>query len=133
MCLESYDKEIDNVLYKTYEKRLASFKNWNGKVKPEMLARSGFYYSFLGDICKCFYCGIEIYKWANDDCPIEQHYYFKKNCDLNLCLYLNKPLKCEPIVIKCERPIVIKTESVYNIMFYVLIILFISLICNLII
>ena len=99
MCLESFEKEIDNLLFRSYEKRLSSFKQWKGKVKPELLARSGFYYISIQDVCRCFYCGIEIFDWVYDDCPIDEHYRLSKNCDLIECLCLNK--KCEEPIIKC--------------------------------
>jgi hypothetical protein len=86
MCLESYEKEIDNIYYKSYQHRLCSFKNWKGKVKPSLLASSGFYYLSQDDICRCFYCGVEIYKWMYNDCPITEHYKYNKNCDLIECL-----------------------------------------------
>lgn len=86
MCLETYDKEIDNISYRTFERRLGSFKKWNGKVKPEILAQCGFYYLFCEDICKCFYCGVEIFRWNYNDCPIEEHYKYNKYCDLIECL-----------------------------------------------
>lgn len=63
MCLESFDKDIDDVTYKTYENRLSTFKNWNGKLEPEVLAGAGFYYISYSDVCKCYYCGTEIYEW----------------------------------------------------------------------
>lgn len=86
MCLESFEKEIDNISYRTYQRRLESFQNWNGKVKPSLLASCGFYYTSKDDICKCFYCGVEIFKWNYDDCPITEHCKFNKYCDLIECL-----------------------------------------------
>lgn len=82
MCLESFEKEIDNISFRTYHTRLWSFKNWNGKVKPELLASCGFYYLLKDDICKCFYCGVEIFKWKYFDCPIIEHIKYNNNCNL---------------------------------------------------
>lgn len=96
MCLEtkSYTKLIDNFQYKSYAERLASFdKKWNGKLKPELLAAAGFYFLSFSDVCKCFYCGVEIFDWEYNDCPIEEHFTFQKNCDLIQCLYNTKDKK----------------------------------------
>ena len=86
MCLESYDKEIDSYIFRTCKTRLSSFKKWNGKLNAEDLAIVGFYYTSYLDICKCYYCGVEIFEWKSDDCPINEHYRLFKNCDLIKCL-----------------------------------------------
>ena len=87
MCGESIEKEIDSVMFRSYDKRLASFTHkWRGRLNPEKLARHGFYYLSVDDLCKCFYCGVEIFRWEYDDCPIEEHYRLCKDCDLNDCL-----------------------------------------------
>jgi hypothetical protein len=98
MCLESFDKEIDNCLFKTYQRRLSSFKTWNGKITPDLLASSGFYYTTIEDVCKCFYCGVEIYDWQSDDCPINEHYRLKY-CDFVQCLWYAKYKKYEQIIV----------------------------------
>lgn len=82
MCLESFDKLTDNIEYKSYKQRLLSFKNWNGKLKPEILASSGFYFLNREDICMCYYCGAKIFDWQYDDCPVEEHFKYFKKCDL---------------------------------------------------
>ncbi|XP_030750613.1 death-associated inhibitor of apoptosis 1-like [Sitophilus oryzae] len=76
MCLESFDKDIDNVAYKTYDTMLSTFNKWKGRLKPEILAGAGFYSILFSDVCKCYYCGVEIYDWLYDDCPVEEHYKF---------------------------------------------------------
>lgn len=122
MCLETFDKEIDNVLFKSYEKRISSFKQWNGKLKPEVLARSGFYYLSTKDVCKCFYCGAEIYNWTNDDCPIEEHYRLSKNCDLIECLRFSEKKKCEnTITVMTDMTVVI---------FFILLNIIVSIMCH---
>lgn len=90
MCLETYDKELDNISYRTYRQRLNSFANWKGKLTPEELAKAGFYFTSISDICKCYYCGLEIFQWTEDDCPIIEHYkYNYKKCDLAECLWFS--------------------------------------------
>lgn len=86
MCLESFEKDVDNSSYKTFEKRLSSFKSWKGKIDADTLAGSGFYFTTIQDACKCFYCGVEIFMWDTDDCPIYEHYKWSKNCDLVKCI-----------------------------------------------
>jgi hypothetical protein len=92
MCLETEEKEIDNICYSTYERRLWSFQKWKGKLQPEQLAACGFYYLLKDDICKCFYCGVEIFQWEYNDCPIFEHCKYNKNCNLVECLNKYKDL-----------------------------------------
>lgn len=87
MCIESDDCFS---LYSSYEKRLHSFKGWKGKVSPDLLARSGFYYTLEADICKCICCGLLIFDWCHDDCPIDEHSKFMKNCYLAESLWMFK-------------------------------------------
>lgn len=103
MCLESFEKEVDNSFFKTYQRRLSSFKTWNGKVSSELLASSGFYYTMIEDVCKCFYCGVEIFNWQSDDCPISEHYRLK-NCDFAQCLWYAKYKKCEQTIVVNNSP-----------------------------
>jgi hypothetical protein len=95
MCLETEEQGIDNSSYCTYERRLWSFKKWKGKVLPELLATCGFYYLSKSDICKCYYCGVEIFQWEYNDCPIVEHYKYNKNCNLVECLIKYKNLISE--------------------------------------
>lgn len=66
--------------HRSFEERLITFKNWKGVVSPKALAAAGLFYVQSKDICKCPYCHVEIYKWKEGDCPIEDHYKFSKNC-----------------------------------------------------
>lgn len=100
MCLESFDRDIDDAAYKTYEKRISTFKKWKGRLKPEILARAGFYSISHSDVCKCYYCGVEIYDWYYDDCPIEEHYKFAPTCNLNECLWLTKNKNDQNIIFR---------------------------------
>lgn len=132
MCLESFEKEIDNTLFRTYEKRLSSFKRWKGKLNPEVLASAGFYYLSVQDACKCFYCGAEIFEWAYDDYPIEEHYKLWKNCDLIECLRLSENKKFENKKYenkKYEKPLQVKADMSV-VVFFILINIFVSIICQ---
>jgi hypothetical protein len=102
MCLETFEPEIDNISYRTYQRRLESFNNWNGNVKPSLLASSGFYYTSKDDTCKCFYCGVEIFRWKYDDCPITEHYNYYKHCDLLECLNKSLIMKKSNQLEDCE-------------------------------
>lgn len=113
MCLESFDEEID-CLFKKYQTRLSSFKKWIGKPSPDMLASSGFYYTSIEDVCKCFYCGVEIFQWTSYDCPIIEHYRLSKNCEFAECLWYskyktNESVSCNtsPIIFKIDPIIVV--------------------------
>ncbi|CAH2019758.1 unnamed protein product [Acanthoscelides obtectus] len=80
MCAEEYS--IDFSEYNSYDKRISTFeKGWTGVINPAVLAAAGFFYVGSEDICQAFCCGIIIYKWKDDDCPIKDHLKFSKNCD----------------------------------------------------
>lgn len=110
MCLESYDDDDSGGgVMKNYEERLLSFLNWPSlkvthcAVNVKELAKAGFYYTGVKDICKCAYCNIEIYKWQPNDQPIVEHYKFARNCTFANILYhqhLNKRFSGKIISIK---------------------------------
>lgn len=56
-------------------KRIRSFKGWPIRMAqtPRDLAAAGLLYTGIGDRCKCFWCGGELYDWNPRDKPWEEH------------------------------------------------------------
>ena len=44
-----------------------------------ILAKAGFY-SGMGDIVICYFCGIRVYKWLTSDIPLSEHMKIKSSC-----------------------------------------------------
>ena len=59
----------------TLEARMNSFKYWPKQMTPtkDKLATSGFFYLGLGDIVKCFQCGVSLCDWEKECDPDEKH------------------------------------------------------------
>lgn len=83
----------DYFTYKNFEQRLLSFKNWKGKLSPLQLAKAGFYYTQVSDICQCPYCKIQAYNWEVNDSPLEEHLIYCKNCPYAQCVSESLKLK----------------------------------------
>lgn len=69
--------------YSDYETRLRSFDSWPLKCvaqKPEMMARSGFFYIGSADRARCFHCGVTLRDWDTDDYPPCAHKQWSENC-----------------------------------------------------
>lgn len=66
--------------YEDLETRIKSFSNWTGKLDPVELAHAGFYYTGTQDICACFHCGVNIFKWEIGDSAIDEHVEYSPNC-----------------------------------------------------
>ncbi|XP_070189534.1 inhibitor of apoptosis protein-like [Littorina saxatilis] len=63
--------------------RLATFIDWptRGLPLPRSLVISGFYYMGTGDSVRCFYCGVTLRNWRENDDPWETHLRFRFSCD----------------------------------------------------
>ncbi|XP_050306385.1 death-associated inhibitor of apoptosis 2 [Anthonomus grandis grandis] len=68
--------------YKNEEVRLASFENWPKPeiVRPELLARAGFYSLKKSDNTKCAYCSGVVRAWEPSDIPDVEHKRHFPNC-----------------------------------------------------
>lgn len=57
------------------ETRLKTFQTWPRGIaqKPENLAEAGLYYTGIGDLTVCFFCGGEIQFWEENDTPWDEH------------------------------------------------------------
>ncbi|XP_043229691.1 baculoviral IAP repeat-containing protein 7-A-like [Amphibalanus amphitrite] len=66
----------------TVESRLGSFQGWpdGACVRPEVLARAGFYYTGRDDRVRCFHCGVTVGQWEPGDDPWSEHARHSAGC-----------------------------------------------------
>lgn len=63
--------------------RLKTFKSWPLKYpNPKTMAATGLFYTGVEDITRCYFCKVDIYRWKQTDCPIEEHFRLSYNCPL---------------------------------------------------
>lgn len=66
--------------------RLETFETWKSPfVSAKQLAASGFYYTQVEDYCKCFACGVMIYKWEAGDTADGEHLKYRSHCPYMKC------------------------------------------------
>ncbi|XP_033742577.1 baculoviral IAP repeat-containing protein 7-B-like [Pecten maximus] len=71
--------------YSMFIDRLRTFRNWPAHLtqKPETLARAGFFYAGVDDVCECYCCGGQLDGWEDDDEPVREHdKWFSDICPL---------------------------------------------------
>ncbi|XP_060065238.1 baculoviral IAP repeat-containing protein 7-like [Ylistrum balloti] len=71
--------------YSLWIDRLRTFRNWPTHLKqtPEDLARAGFFYTGVDDVCECYCCGGQLDGWEEDDQPQKEHdRWFSDVCPL---------------------------------------------------
>ena len=68
--------------YKICDQRLDTFKYWpcKEKIRPEQLAKAGFWYTGNADRCQCAWCNIVIHSWEYFDEPLNEHRRHNKDC-----------------------------------------------------
>ena len=68
--------------------RLLTFRDWPQAMpqRPKDLAEAGFFYTQIGDACRCFSCGLLLRDWRSFDIVAQEHFKFRSNCYyLNMC------------------------------------------------
>ncbi|NXK55194.1 BIR7B protein, partial [Chauna torquata] len=70
----------------TEEMRLSTFQNWPRytEMRPEQLARAGFFYTGQGDAVRCFYCDGGMSNWVFGDDPWREHAKWYPRCEFLL-------------------------------------------------
>ncbi|NWU67222.1 BIR7B protein, partial [Pterocles burchelli] len=70
----------------TEEMRLSTFQNWPQytDMRPEQLARAGFFYTGHGDVVRCFYCDGGVRNWSFGDDPWREHAKWYPGCEFLL-------------------------------------------------
>ncbi len=65
-------------------KRFDTFSKWKKShvVKPEELARVGFYFTGERDKVECAYCGVKLLNWEPGDTAYSEHFKHSPNCSL---------------------------------------------------
>lgn len=101
---------MDQIKYRFESERLKTFMNWPCLfVKPEELAKNGFYYTQKWDKVKCFECNVEIFQWAENDIPEEEHRKWANDCNFVQNLPCgNVPIGVDPSTI----PIPVRSNDV---------------------
>ncbi|KAK7107747.1 hypothetical protein V1264_015611 [Littorina saxatilis] len=63
--------------------RLATFLDWPTRGLPNrrLLVIAGFHYMGTGDSVRCFYCGVTLRNWRENDDPWVTHVRFRFSCD----------------------------------------------------
>lgn len=61
--------------------RLRSFTGWNNRyIRPEELAKQGFYYIHINDNVRCAFCNIELGNWEENDSVELDHRRYSPDC-----------------------------------------------------
>ncbi|NWU47750.1 BIR7B protein, partial [Dromas ardeola] len=70
----------------TEEMRLSTFRNWPRytDMRPEQLARAGFFYTGQDDVVRCFYCDGGVRNWSLSDDPWREHAKWYPGCEFLL-------------------------------------------------
>ncbi|XP_069131318.1 baculoviral IAP repeat-containing protein 7-A-like [Argopecten irradians] len=72
--------------YSMYIDRLKTFRNWPTHLtqKPKDLAKNGFFYTGVDDVCECYCCGGQLDCWEEEDDPQQEHdKWFSDTCPLS--------------------------------------------------
>ncbi|KFU90359.1 Baculoviral IAP repeat-containing protein 7-B [Chaetura pelagica] len=67
----------------TEEMRLTTFQNWpqDSDMRPEQLARAGFFYTGQDDLVRCFYCDGPLCDWSLGEDPWREHAKWYPGCE----------------------------------------------------
>lgn len=75
--------ETTSQCYDAETTRLESFRNWPiSFIRPDELARYGFYYRGPNDMVKCYFCRVEIGLWEPTDNVLSEHLRWSPYCPL---------------------------------------------------
>lgn len=76
------DDLTERIKLKSEQVRLATYKDWprTAPVRPEDLARDGFYYLRREDHVKCIFCNLVLKCWERGDIVRAEHRKFNPNC-----------------------------------------------------
>ncbi|KAH3738027.1 baculoviral IAP repeat-containing protein 7-B-like [Dreissena polymorpha] len=76
------DDFTDRLLLKSEKMRLNSFKDWpkSSPVRPEELAKDGFYFLGQPDQAKCIFCNLVLKSWEQGDRVRTEHSKFNSSC-----------------------------------------------------
>jgi baculoviral IAP repeat-containing protein 7/8 len=62
------------------ETRKKTYNNWMSVQDPDDLVKCGFFYQGKGDRVSCFYCGITLGNWLEEDDPWIEHARWSGDC-----------------------------------------------------
>ena len=76
------DEDYFRRKYNAYKSRVTSFKHWPHIVPTVVnMSKSGFFYTGIGDIVTCFYCGMSFQNWQPTSSPFVEHLKYSNRCD----------------------------------------------------
>ncbi|KAL3882074.1 hypothetical protein ACJMK2_028447 [Sinanodonta woodiana] len=88
--LPTVSAHVDSVLepppkypqYAVKNMRINSFQGWPAELqqRPEEMAECGFYYAGFNDCVRCFFCGVGLRHWMNEDDPWIEHARWSTSC-----------------------------------------------------
>lgn len=66
--------------------RMSSFAKWptHRTQTPKQMADAGFFYKGYSDVVVCFWCGVTICDWEDEDEPCMEHIKWQPNCPFTL-------------------------------------------------
>ena len=67
--------DSQNSSMKYFSDRIKTYKKWPKQIKqtPQELAEAWFYYTQKGDTVRCFYCGLFLHNWEEQDNVVSEH------------------------------------------------------------
>lgn len=76
-------EKINNPEYISYDNRRKSYKNWPktfSAYQIQNLSDAGFFYTGRSDKIECFWCGVRLCNWNDNESPVEQHIIWSPKC-----------------------------------------------------
>ncbi len=81
-CEKQYQM-ASNSKFQSYDDRRRSFKNWPksfAEFQIHNFCKAGFFYTGKSDKIECFFCGLRLCNWIDNEIPVEQHIIFSPKC-----------------------------------------------------
>ena len=83
ICIAHTERRLETFKMNHEKFRLASFRNWPLPfINVRVMAKNGFYYLGDGDVVKCNFCQIRLYRWDPNHIIEEEHLKKSPGCPL---------------------------------------------------
>lgn len=107
-CPQNQHQKMTSPKYALYDNRMRSFKNWPksfATYQTQSLSETGFFYTGASDKVECFFCGLRLLNWNDNENPMDQHIIYSPNCAFLKMTkgrdYIQQTR--EKFVVKCEE------------------------------